>query len=87
MKKTVLILTAVSMLMASGMNMNAQDQPKPKKDTVNMDTYAKPEKYYDIEDEKTSEGTKSSNTGLIIGIAAGVVVLGGVGYFLTRKKK
>jgi LPXTG-motif cell wall-anchored protein len=68
---------------------NAQDQPAPQKDTVNMDTDAKPKQYYDIEDDKTDAGkeTGKSSAGLIIGIVCAMVVVGGVAYFLLRKKK
>lgn len=67
---------------------SAQEQPAPQKDTVNMDTDAKPTQYYDIEDDKTEQGKDSrSSTGLIIGLIAAVVVVGSVAYFLLKKKK
>ena len=38
--------------------------------------------------ENTTDTAKKSNTGLIIGIAAGVLVVAGAGiFFATRKKK
>ncbi len=64
----------------------AQEQPAPQKDTVNMDTDARPTQYYDIEDDKT-EPEKGSSTGLIIGLIAAVAVVGSVAYFLLKKKK
>jgi len=87
MKKSVLVYSIISMLTAGGLNMaTAQDQPKPKKDTVNMDTDAKPTFYYPVEDDKTAKKGKSSV--LMIGIIAGVVVVaGGAGFILLKKKK
>ncbi len=55
MKKSILVFSMTILLLLSGMNMlQAQEQPQPKKDTVNMDTNAKPTFYYAIEDEKNS---------------------------------
>ncbi len=86
MKKAVLMFTVVLLLLIGGIGLAfAQEKPAPQKDTVNIDTDAKPEFYYAVEDEKSDAG--SGNTGLIIGIAGGVVVLGIAGYFLLRKKK
>jgi LPXTG-motif cell wall-anchored protein len=89
MKKTIFVLSMAVVLLASGMSIVvAQEQPKPKKDTVNMDTDAKPTFYYAVEDEKS--GAKSSSNGsssIIIIVAGAVVVLGGVAFFLLRKKK
>jgi LPXTG-motif cell wall-anchored protein len=87
MKRTISFIAALVMLMAT-VSATAQEQPAPKKDTVNMDTYAKPEKFYDIEDDAASEESKGGNSGVIIAIIAGVVlVAGAAGYFLTKKKK
>jgi len=87
MKKTILALSLGTLLLFSGsMAANCQDEPKPKKDTVNMDTYAKPETYYEIEDDKAGPAGKSSTTTIII-IVAAVVVVAGVGFFLLKKKK
>jgi LPXTG-motif cell wall-anchored protein len=85
MKKSILILSIASLLYVGGMNRAfAQDQPKPKKDTVNIDTDAKPTFYYATEDEVVDSG-KGSSTILIIG---GVVVVAAVaGFFLLKKKK
>jgi LPXTG-motif cell wall-anchored protein len=87
MKKTVLLFSMTLLLSISGMNLlNAQEQPKPKKDTVNMDTDAKPQFYYAVEDE-TGVKKEGSNT-LVIAIIAGVVVIiGAAGFFLLKKKK
>ena len=83
MKKALLILSLAGVLMVanSGMAMS-QEKPKPKKDTVNMDTNAKPTFYYPVEDEK------KGMSGATIGIIAGaVVVVAGVAFFLLKKKK
>ncbi len=88
MKKSVLVFFMVSLLAISGFNIAAaQDQPKPKKDTVNMDTDAKPEFYYPVEDEKA--GAKSGEKGglPIIAIVAGIVVIGAAAAFFALKKK
>jgi LPXTG-motif cell wall-anchored protein len=86
MKKTLIALSLFAALLLGGLKFAvAQEQPKGQKDTVNMDTYAKPEHYYDVEDEKSGSKSKS---GLLIGVIAGaVVVLGVAGFFLLRKKK
>ena len=83
MKKSLLVLTIVFFLF-SGLNFTmAQEQPAPQKDTVNMDTDAKPEFYYAVEDDAAKgSGEGSSSTILII---AGVVVVAGVaGYFMLH---
>jgi LPXTG-motif cell wall-anchored protein len=85
MKKTILTLSMTLLLIFSGLNMAVgQEQPKPKKDTVNMDTDAKPTFYYPAEDEKGSKGKSSVVT---IGIIAGVVVVAGAAAFFFLKKK
>jgi LPXTG-motif cell wall-anchored protein len=82
MKKTVLVFSMALLLLLSGLNfVSGQEQPKPKRDTVNMDTDAKPTYYAPVEDEKG----KSSST-LIIVVAA-VVVAGGAAFFFLKKKK
>jgi LPXTG-motif cell wall-anchored protein len=83
MKKTILVFSLTLLLIVSGLRVVvAQDQPKPKKDTVNMDTNAKPTFYYPVEDEK------KGMSGATIGIIAGaVVVVAGVAFFLLKKKK
>ena len=87
MKKSVLVFSMASILLISGMNMiNAQEQPKPKKDTVNIDTYAKPTFYYATEDEKgAAKGKVSFGTYALI--AGAVVVVGAAAFFLLKKKK
>lgn len=87
MKKSVLAFSLFVLLGISGMNyVAAQDQPKPKKDTVNMDTDAKPQFYYAVEDEKS--GSKESKKGFpVIPVVAGVVVIGAVAAFFALKKK
>jgi LPXTG-motif cell wall-anchored protein len=89
MKRSVLMFS-MTLLLLGGMNIAmAQEQPKPKKDTINMDTDAKPTFYYPVEDEK-SGATKNSGKSpvAIIAIIAGVVVVaGGAGFFFLRKKK
>ena len=64
----------------------AQDQPKPQKDTVNIDTDAKPTFYYNIEDDESASGGKSTAVTIAI-IAGAVIVLGAVAFFLLKKKK
>jgi LPXTG-motif cell wall-anchored protein len=84
MKKLILVFS-MSILLLGGMNLViAQDQPKPKKDTVNMDTDAKPQFYYPVEDEKAK--TKGSVSTIAV-IAGAVVIAGAAGFFLLKKKK
>ena len=87
MKKLILVFSMTLLLLLSGMNLGvAQEQPKPKKDTVNMDTDAKPTFYYAVEDDKGK--TKGMSSAVKIGIIAGAVVVVGVaGFFLLKKKK
>jgi LPXTG-motif cell wall-anchored protein len=85
MKKSVLVFSLVMMLIISGMNFAiGQEQPQPKKDTVNMDTQAKPEFYYAVEDEETKTGKGAFP---VIPFVAGVVVVGAVAAFLLLRKK
>jgi len=84
MKKSILVLSMASLMLAGVFKVAvAQEQPKPKKDTVNIDTDAKPTFYYAEEEQKTSK----SNTGTIGIIAGVVIVVGAVAYFLLKKKK
>jgi len=86
MKRTVLIISMMALLLTAGMSvLSAQDQPQPKKDTVNMDTDAKPQFYYPVEDEKPA-GTEKGGFP-IIPVVAGVVVIGALGAFFMLKKK
>jgi LPXTG-motif cell wall-anchored protein len=86
MKKTLIALSLFAVLFLGGMKLaTAQEQPKGQKDTVNMDTNAKPEFYYAVEDEKKSS---KSGSGITIAAVAGTfVVVGVAGFFLLRKKK
>lgn len=88
MKKSFLALLIACVLILSGITIaNAQEQPAPKKDTVNMDSNAKPEFYYEIEDGESMNAEKKSNSTVIIIAAVAVVVVGGAVVMLTRKKK
>jgi LPXTG-motif cell wall-anchored protein len=85
MKSVVLKLSVAVILFASVLNtLTAQEKPKPKKDTVNMDTYAKPVFYYAAEEEQKS--TKGSSGTTIVIIGGIVVVVGVAGYYLLKKK-
>jgi hypothetical protein len=87
MKKSVLLFSVITLLFLGNLNVaNAQEQPAPKKDTVNMDTDAKPQFYYAVEDEK-AEAKGGSKAGLIAIIAGAIVVVGGVVFFFIKKKK
>jgi LPXTG-motif cell wall-anchored protein len=83
MKKSVLVFSMTLLLILSGLNVAiGQDQPQPKKDTVNMDTEAKPTYYYPTEDTKSG---KSSTTTIAL-VVGGVVIVGGAAFFLLKKK-
>jgi len=87
MKRSVLVFIMAVVLLLGGLDiLRAQEQPAPKKDTVNIDTDAKPEFYYAIEDEESMDNKKSSSTTVII-IVVAVVVIGGAAVMLLRKKK
>ena len=87
MKKSVLVFSMMLLLLLGGLNVAfGQEQPKPKKDTVNMDTDAKPSFYYPVEDDKSGAKGKSSVATIAIIIGA-VVVVGAAGFFLLKKKK
>jgi LPXTG-motif cell wall-anchored protein len=89
MKKTILILSLLGLMIANSGVALSQEKPKPKKDTVNMDTDAKPTFYYPVEDEKANKPPESgtSSTGIIIMIAGGAVIVGATVYFMMKKKK
>jgi hypothetical protein len=89
MKKSVLLFSVIVILFLGSLNiLKAQEQPAPKKDTVNMDTDAKPQFYYAVEDEKAeAKGGSKSGTALIVIIAGVIVIVGGVVFFLLKKKK
>ena len=87
MKRSLLVFIMTAVLLLGGLTiLKAQEQPAPKKDTVNMDTHAKPEFYYALEDEDSAASKKGSSTTMII-IVAAVVVVAGVAVMLLRKKK
>lgn len=89
MKKAIIVLSLTSLFILSATGVaRGQEAPKPKKDTVNQDTYAKPTFYYSTEDEKESKAGKKGGSATIIAIVCGVVVVGaGVTFFLLKKKK
>jgi LPXTG-motif cell wall-anchored protein len=84
MKKSILVFSMTSLLLVGGISVaKSQDQPKPKKDTVNIDTDAKPTFYY-AEDE----AAKSKGGIPTIAIIAGAAVIVAAGaFFLLKKKK
>ncbi len=90
MKRFILTVAfAVSAFIAGSLTvLNAQDEPKPKKDSVNMDTIAKPQFYYALEDEETSgtRGGKGTASTIVV-IAGAVIIATGVVYSLLKKKK
>ena len=84
MKKAILVFSMASLMLAGGLKTAvSQDQPKPKKDTVNIDTDAKPTFYYAEEEQQASK----NNTATIGIIAGAVIVVGAVAFFLLKKKK
>jgi LPXTG-motif cell wall-anchored protein len=88
MKRSVLLFSVTALLLFGSLNMaSAQDNPAPKKDTVNMDTDAKPQFYYAVEDEKTQGGTDKGSGKTIAIIIGVVVVVGGTGFYFVKKKK
>jgi LPXTG-motif cell wall-anchored protein len=89
MKKTLLIFSMTAVFFLGSVNLAvSQEQPKPKKDTVNLDTDAKPTFYYAVEDEASAaKGGSGKGSVAIIAIAAGVVVIAAGGFFLLKKKK
>jgi hypothetical protein len=88
MKKALLALSLSAVLVFTGIgSAMGQDEPKPKKDTVNQDTYAKPTQFYAVEDDKAKEPAKGGNTTTIAIICGAVVVVAGVVFFLLKKKK
>lgn len=88
MKKTVLILSMTGILFISAFGFTrAQEEPKPKKDTVNMDTDAKPVFYYAVEDEKAKAPSKGGSAATIAIICGAVIVVAGGALLLLKKKK
>jgi hypothetical protein len=84
MKKAIFVLS-VAALLSAGLTgtVSAQDQPKPKKDTVNIDTNAKPTFYYAEEEKEASRG----NFATIAIVVGGVIAVGAAAFFLLKKKK
>jgi hypothetical protein len=83
MKKAILVFSIAILFVAgfSGIALS-QDQPKPKKDTVNIDTDAKPTFYY------AEEETSKSKGGIpVVAIVAGAAVVIAAGAFLILRKK
>jgi hypothetical protein len=88
MKRAFMILSLSGLMLAGSGTARGQEQPKPKKDTVNMDTDAKPKFYYAVEDEKATKSVHKSGAGTTIAIVCGgVVVAAGLGFYLLKKKK
>ena len=88
MKKVFFILSLATLVAFIELTpIFSQDQPKPQKDTVNIDTDAKPKTYYEMEDESESVSGKDKGSGGTIGIILGAVVVGAVAFFLLKKKK
>ena len=90
MKKVILILSlACVLIMVNTQMVISQEKPKPKKDTINMDSNAKPTYYYAVEDEKANVPPKKSNgaTATIVMIAGAVVIVGITVFFMMKKKK
>ncbi len=88
MKKVILILSLSVLLLLTGLTMAfAQEAPNPQKDTVNIDTDAKPTFYYAVEDEKSQAEKEKSSAGLIAIIAGAVIVIGGILFYFLKKKK
>ena len=84
MRKNVLIFSIASVLFLGSLKIAvSQEQPNPKKDTVNIDTDAKPTFYY-AEEEKKDSKSNSGTIGIIAGI---VIVVGAAAYFIMKKKK
>ena len=83
MKKIVLIFSIFMLLMTVNM-ISAQEQPQPKKDTVNIDTDAKPTFYYAEEDEATEAKGNTTTIAIIVGV---VIILAGGFFIVMRKKK
>jgi LPXTG-motif cell wall-anchored protein len=88
MRKNVLIFIMTAVFLIGSLNIAvSQDQPLPKKDTVNIDTDAKPTFYY-ATDEVAVPPAGSSGSATIYALIAGIVIIaGGMYYLLKRKKK
>jgi len=90
MRKLFLTLFLSVLLVISGIApvVKAQEEPRPKKDSVNMDTIAKPVFYYAIEDEESTgkKGGKGAASTIVV-IVGAVIIVGGVIFSLIKKKK
>jgi LPXTG-motif cell wall-anchored protein len=84
MKKSIIAFAAALMIAGASF---AQEAPKPQKDTVNMDTNAKPEFYYAVEDEESGKASGEGSLSMILIIAGAGVVIGAAAFFLLKKKK
>ena len=90
MKRSVLVFLMSALLFIGGMRIaKGQEQPAPKKDTVNMDTDAKPTFYYAVEDDKATDKSKGSGSKMTLIVAGifGLILVGGAVYYFTKKKK
>jgi LPXTG-motif cell wall-anchored protein len=87
MKKILLIVSMTGIFLFGNLNSAiSQEQPKTKKDTVNIDSDAKPTFYYAVEDEAATSKS-GSNTAMIAIVAGVVVIVAAGGFFLLKKKK
>jgi uncharacterized protein YjeT (DUF2065 family) len=90
MKKSILGVALSFVLMVGGIvPVKAQEEPKPQKDTVNIDTDAKPQFYYSVEDEKAGTENKEGKSPVVLVaiIVGAVIVVGGIGLLLLKNKK
>lgn len=88
MKKLLIVSVAFFTLSITPLAMlKAQDEPMPKKDSVNMDTIVKPTFYYAIEDEVAGESGKGGSASTVVIIAAGIIIAGVAAIYLLKKKK
>ena len=88
MKRAILTISLFVILAINGLAPAfAQDQPKPKKDTVNIDTDAKPTFYYSTEEGKSASERKSTALTIVIVVGAAILLGGAVSLFLLKKKK
>lgn len=83
MKKTVIRLALAVAMLLNIAGLSLAQKPNADKDTINADKAAKPV-FYQAAEEESSKGGNSST---IIGIAVGVIVAGGIGFMLRKKKK
>ena len=89
MRKNVLIFIMTAIFLIGSLNMAvSQDQPVPKKDTVNIDTDAKPTFYYASDDEVAPPaGSSCMSSTTTIALVAGAVIIAAGLFFLLKKKK